>query len=261
MKKLFFILSFLFPVVVVSQNSGYAGKHFIIKTDALNGRFLGGRNAEIEVAVLRRLSIFTGFRYQKGNYKQNLNARDVGYITNHDYGYIGSYDQQIKNLPKATIKAYTVKLGVKCYHSRVISAPKGFYTYMSFEAGKASIDNTVQLGVVYNSWGGSVEYFTYSRGPSLSGINVKQYELGWGYQEVLFGFLTLEGSFGFNLSRFNGNGSVTTQQYTTAVASYYGPNLLPFGKNMTKYGGGHSTKPHEGAFGFAAFIKVGFLLF
>jgi hypothetical protein len=243
-----------------AQNTGYAGKHFILKTDALNGRFLGGRNAELEIAFARRFTLTAGYRHQSGSYKQILNARDVSYITNHEYGYIGSYDEGIKNLPNATIVTNTVKIGMKAFFSRVIAAPKGTFFYASFETGKASVSNTVQLLAVNNSGGSSVDYFTYTKGPDLVDIKVKQYEMGFGYQEVLFGFLTIEGSMAFNLARFNGNGG-TSQKYTTAIASYYGPNLLPFGKNTGKYRLDSGTKPHEGAFGLAAYIKVGFLLF
>lgn len=261
MKKYLIIIACVISCYSLSaQNTGYAGKHFILKTDAMNGKFLGGRNAEVEYAFMRRFTLSAGFRYQNAKYKQTYNARDVSYITHHDYGYIGEHDQFIKNLPDATIKAYTVKLQLKYFLSRVIAAPKGFFTYLSFEAGKASVVNTVQLGSVYNSWGGSVDYFIYTKGPDLYKVNVKQYELGVGYQEILLGFIALEGSLALNMSRFNGDGG-GSQQYTTAVASYYGPNLLPFGKNMGKYGGGHNMNPHAGGFGLALYLKVGFLLF
>ncbi len=257
MKKIITLFVFVSSCLGISaQNTGYAGKHFILKTDAYNGRFLGGRNAELEYVVARRFSVTAGFRYLSGQYKQKFSSEEADALGSDDYFSSGEIKAVNSGNPLATIKTYSVKIQVKYYLNKIVPAPKGFFFYGSVEVGEASLSNAVTLSYFdYSSYGDDILYAIPA--PRMEGINTKQYEIGGGYQEILWGRFVVEGSLAMNIARFNGNGGSTTK-YTAAVARSYGPNLLPLGKSASDT---FHSGDYVGSFGLALYIKVGVLVF
>lgn len=242
----------LFCSALLAQNTGYAGKHFILKTDVLNGRFLGGRNAELEYVFARKFSVSLLFRYANGKYSQKFNNIDEEVIGS---GYSGNEARSL-NVPEADIKTYSLKLAVKYFFNKIVPAPKGYFFYCSFEKGKATLTDGATLAYINGNYYTSRFYYIIQN--PLNNINLKQYELGFGYQEVIWGIFVVEGSFGINTSRFNYDGG-DSKKRTSGVARYYGPNLIAFGKE--NYDVFHGNKPYLGSFGLCAYIKVGLLLF
>lgn len=270
MKKLIlFLLIALSIPTVQSQSVGYTGKRFVLKTDVLNGRFLGFKNADIEITLLRKLSIVAGIRYHQGKYKQRFLERDTYFIAD-SYNLNGSYNINIQDngeaLPKATLKALTYKFQLRLYPNSYVSAPKGFFMYFGYEFGKATI---IGAATLTPEPGTSSDYVFK---PSISDqeimdIKLSNLEFGWGYQEVLWEIMTLEFSMAITGTRFNSQGTPDSKRYTTAMARYYGPNILPFGKgdsdgsSLSPPGVSGGSGAYEGAFGFSTYIKVGLLMF
>ncbi len=254
MKKSLLLFFILAANVAFAQSVGYAGRRLVIKTDVLNGKYLGGRNIEIEYPVIRKLSVLFGFRYHSGMHKQKFTSRDEDFM--------GGYISDEANVNKARIKALTYKIQLKYYPNSMFSAPKGFFLYGSFEFGKATIEGAATFDYDNASSTSSIKY------GNLIDIKVKQYEWGIGFQEIIRELFVIECSGGFSGSRFNASGTPTSQQYTTGVARYYGPNLLPFGKtgpdgtDLSPLGNTSSeNKPYKGAYGLSFNFKVGILLF
>lgn len=266
MKNIYAFLFFIIPVAISAQPAGYTGKRFIVKTDVLNGKYLGFRNADIEIVLLRRLSIVAGIRYHQGKYKQKFIDHDKYYIASID-NLNGSYNNGSDiEQPKATLKALTYKFQLKLYPNAYVSAPKGFFLYWGYEFGKATLTDAATLEATP---GISSDYIFTPKISStdIQDIKVSQFEFGLGYQEIFWDRITLEWSVALNAASTNRNGNSESQRYTTGMARYYGPNLLPFGKgssdgiDITPSGVDSNDGAYKGAFGISSYFKLGVLVF
>ncbi len=265
MKNIFaVILLFIISGTLAAQTVGYTGKRFVVKTDVLNGKFLGFRNADVEIVLFRKLSIVAGVRYHQGNYKQKFNDNDKDYISSID-DYYGSYSTGSDTVmeSKATAKALTYKFQLRLYPNAYVSAPKGFFLYWAYEFGKATVTNAASL-----EWQASSETFIPKFSDTdIEDIKISQYEFGFGYQEIFFDRLVFEWSLALTATAFNRKGNPESLRYTTGMSRYYGPNLLPFGKgnsdgmDITPTGTGGTDGAYKGAFGFSAYFKIGMLVF
>lgn len=255
-KRFLAAILFALPLLTFSQNTGYAGKKFILKTSLSNGKYFDFKNIEAEYVFAKHFSIGLGFRQHKADYQQGLSDRDVKYYLK-EYGYgetpNGAYRP---TLPNVTISSTTAKAQLKLYTGKLnTKAPRGFYFGFSYEIGPAQIDNAVALGIVLDN-NNKVKDFAPQTGYRVRNIKVEMFEATMGYQEIFQGFLCLDIQFGLNKTNFNKNGVQETYLVSTLSAPYFGPNLVALGKK-----GDVTDTPYTSAIGLSAYIKFGFLLF
>jgi hypothetical protein len=257
-KHYFTTLLLIIPFLAFAQNTGYAGKKFILKTSLLNGRYLGVKSVEAEYVFAKHFSVSVGVRQHKADYKQTLTDRDVNYYI-AEYKLIETkYGANRPTLPNATISASTAKAQLKYYTGRFnTKAPRGFYFGLSYETGTAQIDNAVVLDPVLDNTGGFIDFFV-NTGYKVKNIKTELFEASLGYQEIFREFICLDIQFALNRTNFNKNGVTDTYLSSTLSAPYYGPNVYALGKNSASNNG---TEPYTGSFGLSAYIKLGFLLF
>lgn len=274
MKKISLLFFITLSLASFSQNTGYAGRKFIIKNNLLNGTSLGVKSFGAEYAFHKHYSLNIGFVIQDGSYNQVMVDRDINYIikNNNEIFQIDlerstqSFEQV--NLPKVSATTRLIKISLKRYFGRVLKkAPRGLFFEFGYSRGLMSISN----GSVVDSFSfdnsGRVNGFSFSHNYDINDININSLNLFFGYQEILLKRLTIETSLGINQTYYNINSNENpfSKEVLSLSSPYIGPNIYSFkgDKSPRPFTGvdRESAKPFLSSLGFTVFIKAGFLLF
>lgn len=235
-KGVYLILIALLPCISYAQTSGYQGKRFCLKADIANLFLKREVNISAEYALLRQVSLEGGFLFTDTHYKQNI------------VGYEKFY--KVPSPDKASVKDIQIHAKLKIYHSNVIPAPKGSYTFIGYNYGRATVKGNY---FIYSNQNPKLhEYLQYVY-PNVRSSNITG---GFGYQDILFDVLMIDFGLGISFGTLNavGKTDTDTQAYNTnmnAFANKYGTNLS-FGQWQLNKSGG---------FGLATYLKIGVLLF
>lgn len=256
MKRLLLFIFIYIPFSVIAQNTGYAGKKLLLKTDVFNGMYVGFRNIEAEYVFAKRFSISICGRSHIASYQQNMSQGELNnFLRTYNYGET-KYGANRPSLPDAEISASTLKFTLKAYTggSLLMKAPRGFYFGVSYESGTATLNNAVKLEPLFDNTN-LVKDFKVKPGYKVNSIPVSSIEGAIGYQEIFKGFISLDFQVAINSSSFNKGGTTESLLYTTYSAAFYGPNVFAFGKSVD------SNDVKTSALGLSAYVKLGFLIF
>lgn len=258
-KLVIILITALVPIMVTAQNTGYAGKKFILKTDLLYGKKIGVTLLEAEYTFLPNFSFTLGFGAHQGLYKQSLRPKDVRYIAQEVYGAYWYVDgKKYGNFPDALIKSKTMRCMLKAYLGRVSpKAPRGWYFGFQYETGSATLENGVSLTPVTSGNNNHIN-FIVKNNVVVENIAVRMKEFSFGKQQIFAEKFVTDVNVGFNWSKFNSNGSRETLNITTLSAAYFGPNLFVKGKSSSS---DDSPGPYTKTFGMSFYFKLGYLIF
>lgn len=186
MKLKYFKLTILFLCYLGSnaQNTGFMGKHFIAKTDIV---YLIGSSYDIQAEFAFHRGWSGTFNYTH----QNVPASE-------------------KSISQITTQAHEFKFGLRHYLTPEQASPSGGYHFINLGYG------------TFNSSGLSIDSTFYSDGIliyqsknryEVRNIPVYRADVGIGYQQIYFGFLSLDLSVGFG---FCYTTSDNIQEYSVA---------------------------------------------
>ena len=145
MKKIVLaLLLAAFGLQAKSQNTGYLGKHVILKTDVINGKRLGFQNLDLEVVKTRQLAFTASFRnfayagtFRPKEIEKNNYVNIPTYLANSNKYYDYAYTEFSIVTPGQT-KGLMASLGAKYYFSHILPAPSGLYTSAELGFGQAT---------------------------------------------------------------------------------------------------------------------------
>jgi len=249
MKRLLIICAtVLFGYAGLAQNTGFLGKRFLLKTNVVNGFQIGFMNLDVEATVARKVSVTAGFRYF--DYVPSFGGREMK--TQHVRSN-GIYDVYQK-IGGGKTTGWLVNGGIKYYlsgYNRIIPAPLGFYTEVSFGYGNAtmsnfSIFNRVKYPYGHNSWNTLV--YAKPNSYNLEGsASIIFFEVpSFGYQFAILKFLTFDVKMSFE--GYYSDLPSNLADPSDVGNMYVSPNLVGFGAGNL-------------AIGFALYGKLGFSLF
>lgn len=267
MRKIYcIVLLCMLAYSVQSQNTGYAGKRFLVKATVLSGVRNPLTQLELECAVSRKVTVSLGFKmnsvtlnqwYYDGEYATDYNPYESPFKTENGFPSITE---------KATIDTKMAGLEFRYYFkSYSLPAPRGVYGYFNLYIGTAHISNGVYYESLYTdlyNWnyfmGGPVFFpdqkHTYSVNATTTTI-----DFGWGYQEMVTSRISLELKGGFSYGSLVAS-EPKSQKAVSGAVKNYGSNLFAIrSKSMTDLGG--TVSPRTGSFGMSVYATVGFLLF
>lgn len=258
MKKIILFLFLSSSLNLHSQNPGYAGKHFILKTNAINGKFLGFTNADIEYVAARNITVTAYFNYFQYKSAKGTVRNKTGTINPGGDPNVKVFDEITEVYP-GTTKGWDAGIGIKYYFNKIIPAPVGLYTGFDFGYGNAGLSFSYK--VTYEN----VDMFEpYTYNPVGSGVvystskTCSFYHLSFpsvGYQAIYFGFLALDAKFSFD-GYFNN----LPKKYTdTYPYDYVTPNLAAIHLNSISLS--EKQKNYKISYGPSIYLKIGFLLF
>ncbi len=235
---LFFVL--LLNLVAANcdaQSSGYQGKKFLIKVDALTPALERGIAAELEYAFHRNFAATLQFGYTNAQYKQVLPGYEL---------HTG-----LVLTDKASIRDLQVGIGGKVYFNNALPAPKRNYFFARYLVGKADINGNY---FTFNALDPSKEYL---QDFSLSGVSTSKTTVGFGYQNIFWNIVALDIDMGISLGAITltNKNSSDGQDYNYIITGFsdrYGPNIATFG---------NWRQGKAGGIGLNASIKIGVLLF
>ena len=241
------ILLFIFLVgELYAQSTGYGGKKFIIKTDAINGIRLGFTNADLEMVVARNISVTAAFRhfaYTQPNSKVSI----TGEVNPGGDRDVRVFEEHTKVFPGET-RGWLATIGMKYYFNKIIPAPSGFYA--SVDLGYGQADLNFDHVVTYKNVD-PFEPYTYSPPGSgfrmSSSANCSLFYFTFpavGYQIFFFNLLTLDAKFSIDWYYIDLSENIVEKYPYSYVSS-----------NLISAQNGHIS------FGPSVYLKVGFLLF
>lgn len=172
-------LSLVFIVQLSAQNTGFIGKRFILKVDAVNGTELGFMSAEIEVPVSRKFSInlFGGWH----DSRFDLFGPNRTYLTDkEDYG-IDKIKTEVKG---CEINGWLAGVGFRFYYDKLLPAPLGLYSGMGLGYGRYQVSDYMQRGKVYRF--GELDYVAPYQNVEGGAMNIIMFNIhSFGFQHII----------------------------------------------------------------------------
>lgn len=238
MRRLTLLTGFIFLTYSIfgQANTGFQGKRFILKTDLMAPLVDKGVDISTEYVIFRTVVVGAGFNFTGRDYKQKLESYKFRY---------GSYPEE-----KATLKDFQVYAVAKLFLNNAIPAPQGSYAFAQIHLGRADIKgNYYQVDNVNPENESLLSY-------SSENIRSRKFTAGFGYQEVLLNFITLDFDFGLTLGALNASEKFTInrQDFNFVHGGFgdrYGPNVYSFGE----------WGLNQGGIGLTVNLRVGILLF
>jgi hypothetical protein len=257
MRKLFilFILAGI-SFQASSQNTGYLGKHVMLKTDLINEKRSGFQNLDLEVVAGRKTSFaasFRNFEYAgtKGT-KETKKEQTVEFTVYHPGYYspelIWSAEDfyEYTSVTPGKTKGWLATIGIKQFFNHIVPAPIGFYTSMEIGYGKATL--LYDYGTRYEKMYKSLDHGIVDPLPTTtisSNCEIFYFSLpSLGYQTVFLNRLVVDAEF-----QLEGWVNNLPEELTNKYKYPY------FSTNIGSVNKGNTT------FGPAIYGKVGFLLF
>lgn len=176
-----------------SQNTGYLGKHVILKTDAFNGRRMGFQNLDVEVVTGRQMSFVASFNRLSFNGSSPGFTIYTGEINPGGNRNVKVFDEY-RTLKNGNVNGWFASIGTKFFIDKIIPAPLGLYAGIGLGYGAAQLSG-YSVSFRYKNID-SFETFTHSA-PDKTNLSGKTtivfLELpSVGYQTVVFQHLVLD---------------------------------------------------------------------
>jgi len=232
--------------IVQAQNAGYAGKRLVVKTEAVNGIKGVFTGIGLEYAPLKRTSI--GFMVNRNSYSVNQRYGAFEY-ENSSTELEGSMPQ------KADIQERSVTIEARLYHTGTNRppAPNGLFWYGNLTGGSIDVDGSYYLELLEPSndfLAPNSQVIPYS----LSNVDFVQIESGFGFQRVIYDWVTIGFSSGLNYTRYTVDSGRDAEKVFSGVAKTAGANIFGIG------GTSFTEEPSRGNVGFAFQFQIGLLI-
>lgn len=228
-----------------SQNTGYLGKKFLLKTNLVNGRQMPVNSVDIEYVTSRRTSVNFSFNHFDYSITNSIRA-NTGKIKPG-----GAYDGQAKEfstLKSGTTSGNMLGLSFKFYFNRIIPAPFGFYMETGVGIGKATLENfSVSYEYKKDKYSQNQLHIRPDTSVASGECKVLLIELpSLGYQRIFKKVVTLDTKVALQTRLCD----IPENLLTTFEYNYYvRANTITFSRNANV------------SIGLAIFVKIGFLIF
>ncbi len=236
-----------------SQNTGYLGKHVILKTDLINGKRMGFQNADLELITARNFSLNASFRrFSYAGTSGSLETKSEDYdilprLVYHLNQSIPTPYYKYTTVYPGKTEGWLAAFGAKYYFNKILPAPLGLYT--GFDIGFGSAELNYDYQSVHKV--AHAEQFSDNSDKNLvrksitSTCNLIYFSLpSLGYQTVLVKRLVLDGKIA--LETYTNN--LPEDFLTEYPYPYFSANL-------------GSGKIGKTTTGISVYGKIGFLLF
>ncbi len=242
-KTLIISWAFLSTMLAVAQNTGHLGKHFLLKTNAINGRDLGLNCVDIESVIFRRYSIEATL--SRFSFSPKEISKITGEINPGGNLNIKVFDE-IRTINSGLTYGYLFKIGLRRYFNKIIPAPSGLYMGCDIGFGQARLEN-YRVIVEYENVD-PFEPFTLP-GYEINNLSgnafVTAIEAPFiGYQKLLTSFFTIDTKF-----------SLLTQRMASPsnIRNAFPDNNFIRSNLFSTSGGSWSCGP-------SIYVKIGFLI-
>ncbi len=238
------VLSMIIALGLQGQTTGYQGKRMMFKTDIISPITERGVQTGLEYVLLRNLVLGVDFTLTGQQYTQRLE----------------DYRQQYGDYPavKARIRDSQAGITVQYFINNALPAPTGSYVFGKYAIGRATIFGNEYIQDPISPENDEL------RGYKLENIPSRQFDLGIGYQEVVYGFLLLDFDIAISAASLlldkADNANSSYNNLIDNFATSHGPNIYSLGswRNQVDADGNASS---TGGIGFSIHFKVGILLF
>jgi hypothetical protein len=242
MRQVFFIMLTLGCSLTHSlkaQNTGFAGKRVLLKSNVLNGLngFLNSYGAE--VALNRKMTITLGYDAINTDVIQSYNQMET----------VGS---TIVMGSKAQTSYKGIHVEFRKYLSREKPAPYGLFLCANYANGNLNIEKGSYSEKLFIAEG--TQNVTYQ----ISGISLAKFGLGLGYQKPINKWLFVGGQFTFNYVSYGNLIEGLPQHAASGVLKNYGSNLV----SMNFFNAEKAIQDQQSrSFGISGNIQLGIMLF
>lgn len=194
-----------------AQVSGYGGKRFILKSDALAPMFKDGLDIELEFAATRKLTVSAGFL-----------TLDKSYGEYFDVNYGAEYSGA------GTIQSNNVYLQTRYYFlNSAYNAPRGGYAYAQVMQGWGKATGNGIIGYIETE--NPISGLDPTRGITgdytLNNVKFNGWEIGFGNQTIINNILVIDYSIGLTNTISSAGEEHNTDAFG-ATALQYGTALL-----------------------------------
>jgi hypothetical protein len=242
MKKIFlFVLIALFSggSVLNAQNTGFAGKRVLLKTNVINGLYGFCNSYAAEVAFHRKMTITIGYDAINTSVHQSYDPAET----------VGN-NVTINSKAQTSYKGANIEF--RKYFSREKPAPYGFFISLNYSNGVLDIEKGHFDERLFLPDGNGI--ITYTN----KGITVNKLGIGLGYQKAINKWIFIGGQISTQYCTFSNILSGIPSNVSSGVVKNYGSNLYNF--NII-----NPDKPiHEQqnkSFGLNGVIQIGIILF
>jgi len=238
MKRIFFCIAILILSVsqsVFAQNTGYMGRHFILKSDLMLPIVIDGYSIELEAVVIRRIAL-------TGKFSKQQRISKLGNSTS--YANYQGYSEVVGNWKSSSVD---YSIGVKYYLEPEQPAPKGGYLFVDYGIGKTDLTGR-QVVEYLPGYQDIFKQFDVT----VKNVPVSQFNFGFGYQSIFFRRMVAD----LSISYF--------QSYTkipSTLEDQYGLLSNAYGLNLLTISGNEGLSQILPASGINIQFKLGFLIF
>jgi hypothetical protein len=231
----------------LTQNTGYLGKKFMLKTNVVNGIRIGFNNCELEYVIDRRLSLtgeFEIFKYSRGDKGVDVKTGKIKPGSRQL-----EENKEISTLKNGTTKGLIGRIGCKLYFDKVLPAPIGFYASFGIGFGSASMKD-YRVSYEYKKSPNSFGHDEGVQRPDVTDLNgttkILFFEMpSFGCQAVYHKLVMLDGKISVQSQYCPMPGNLRNAfEHNYFVRS----NTLTYARNNLSVG-------------LAIYLKVGFLIF
>jgi hypothetical protein len=222
-----------------AQNTGFAGKRVLIKSNAINGLngFFNSYGAEI--AFNRKMTITLGY--------DAINTEVI-----QSYNQMETVGTSIIMGSKAQTSYKGIHAEFRKYFSREKPAPYGLFMCATYGNGNLNIDKGTYSEKLFIAEG--TQDVTYQ----ISGISLAKFGLGLGYQKPINKWIFIGGQFTFNYVSYGNLIEGLPQHAASGVLKNYGSNLV----SMNFFNAEKAIQDQQSrSFGISGNIQLGIMLF
>jgi hypothetical protein len=209
MRKILFLILivFSFPFLLKAQNTGFAGKRLLLKSNAINGTNGLFNSYAAEFAFHRNMTVTFGYDAVNKDVLQS-------------YNFLETVGSDITMSQKARTSYRGINMEFRKYLFSEKPAPYGLFLCASFANGNLNIEEGTYSDKLFIA--GGTQDITYK----VNGINVSKFGLGFGYQKPINKWLFVGTQLTFDYVRYGNVISGLPQQAAAGVLKNYGSNFL-----------------------------------
>lgn len=226
--------------ILNAQNTGFAGKRILLKTNAINGLYGFCNSYSAEIAFHRKMTITIGYDAINTSVSQS-------------YDPLETVGTNVTINSKAQTSYRGANIEFRKYFSREKPAPYGFFLSTSIANGNLNIEKAIYPEKVFNANGTSKELIY-----SINGINLTKIAIGLGFQKPILKHCFVGGQLTLNYVKYGNIITGLPQNAASGVLKNYGSNIYstnwisetkPVGEQLNK------------SLGISAQIQFGIMLF